>query len=57
LPSSQTKVAFVDIDESASAEVRARLDAMGAASSFERCDIRDVAALRHTKRARALRAD
>jgi D-xylose 1-dehydrogenase len=42
----KTSVAFVDIDETASAEVLARLAAMGAASTFERCDVRDVAALR-----------
>jgi NAD(P)-dependent dehydrogenase (short-subunit alcohol dehydrogenase family) len=42
----KTSVAFVDIDETASAEVQARLAAMGAASTFERCDVRDVAALR-----------
>jgi NAD(P)-dependent dehydrogenase (short-subunit alcohol dehydrogenase family) len=42
----KTKVAFVDVDETASAEVRARLDGVGAVSYFEHCDIRDVAALR-----------
>jgi D-xylose 1-dehydrogenase len=42
----KTQVAFVDIDEKASAEVQASLEALGAASTFERCDIRDVAALR-----------
>src|SRR5262245_6882625 len=42
----QAKVAFVDIDEKASAHVQARLEAMGAASSFAACDVRDVAALR-----------
>ena len=42
----KAKVAFVDIDERASAEVQARLEGLGAASYFERCDIRDVAALR-----------
>jgi len=42
----KAKVAFVDVDEKASGEVQARLAAMGAVSCFERCDVRDVAALR-----------
>jgi D-xylose 1-dehydrogenase len=41
----KSKVAFVDIDEKASAAVQAGLgDTPG---HFERCDVRDVAALRH----------
>jgi len=40
----KSRVAFVDIDEKASAEVQASLG--DTPSSFERCDVRDVAALR-----------
>jgi len=41
----KAQVAFVDIDEAASAAVVARLSATGASSHFERCDVRDTAAL------------
>ena len=39
-------VAFVDVDEAASALVRSEVAATGAASHFELCDVRDIAALR-----------
>jgi NAD(P)-dependent dehydrogenase (short-subunit alcohol dehydrogenase family) len=42
----KTKVAFVDVDAETSARVRSTLAGLGASSYFERCDIRDVAALR-----------
>lgn len=42
----RAKVAFVDIDERASAAVSRSLDAAGAQSHVEVCDVRDVAALR-----------
>src|SRR5581483_346721 len=42
----RAKVAFIDIDERASAEVLARVAAGGGACHFERCDLRDIAALR-----------
>ena len=42
----KTKVAFVDIDEGAAALVRSALAGTGAGSYFERCDVRDIAALR-----------
>jgi NAD(P)-dependent dehydrogenase (short-subunit alcohol dehydrogenase family) len=40
------KVAFIDIDTAAAASVTASLQAMGASSHFEPCDVRDIAALR-----------
>jgi D-xylose 1-dehydrogenase len=42
----KAKVAFVDIDEGAAALVRSALAGTGAGSYFERCDVRDIAALR-----------
>jgi len=42
----KAKVAFVDIDEAASAELQAGLASAGLTSHFERCDVRDTAALR-----------
>ena len=42
----KTKVAFVDIDEGAAALVRSALAGIGARSYYERCDVRDIAALR-----------
>ena len=41
----QAKVAFVDVDKAASLALRARLTATGATVHFERCDVRDSAAL------------
>jgi NAD(P)-dependent dehydrogenase (short-subunit alcohol dehydrogenase family) len=40
------RVGFIDIDEAASAQVRATVAGSGAACHYERCDIRDTAALR-----------
>src|SRR5262245_19184541 len=42
----QALVAFVDVDAAASAQVEAKLASLGAKSHFERCDVRDPAALR-----------
>jgi D-xylose 1-dehydrogenase len=42
----KAKVAFVDIDEAASARVLSTVAAAGAESHFEACDVRDIAALR-----------
>src|SRR5215472_615471 len=42
----RAKVAFVDIDERASAAVSRSLAEAGANSHFEVCDVRDIAALR-----------
>jgi NAD(P)-dependent dehydrogenase (short-subunit alcohol dehydrogenase family) len=42
----KTKVAFVDIDATASGHVQAALAATGTASYCEPCDVRDIAALR-----------
>ena len=42
----RSKVAFVDVDEQASALVQSALSRLGAEFYFERCDVRDTAALR-----------
>jgi NAD(P)-dependent dehydrogenase (short-subunit alcohol dehydrogenase family) len=42
----KAKVGFVDIDDAASAQVRAAVTGSGAQCHYERCDIRDTAALR-----------
>jgi D-xylose 1-dehydrogenase len=42
----QAKVAFVDIDETSSRRVQSTVAGTGAASYFEPCDVRDIAALR-----------
>jgi D-xylose 1-dehydrogenase len=42
----KAKVAFVDIDEKASALVQTNVSAAGADGTFERCDVRDTQALR-----------
>ena len=42
----RAKVGFLDIDETASAQVLGTLNGIGAASHFEPCDVRDVGALR-----------
>lgn len=42
----KSNVAFVDIDEAASAHVRATVAVLGAQCHFEACDLRDIAALR-----------
>ena len=41
-----TKVGFVDVDESASARVLAACRSVGGVAHFEKCDVRDIAALR-----------
>lgn len=41
----KARVAFVDLDETASAALRSRLSAAGATIHFERCDVRDIPAL------------
>jgi NAD(P)-dependent dehydrogenase (short-subunit alcohol dehydrogenase family) len=41
-------VAFVDVDEKAAAQVMAGIAGSGAKSHFERCDVRDIAALQAT---------
>lgn len=41
-----SRVGFIDIDEKASAALAARLAAEGGAVWWERCDVRDIAALR-----------
>jgi D-xylose 1-dehydrogenase len=41
------KVAFVDLDEKASAALKSRLTAAGASIHYERCDVRDTAALQY----------
>jgi D-xylose 1-dehydrogenase len=42
------KVAFVDVDEKASAVVQSSLAGLGASNYFEPCDVRDTAALRRS---------
>jgi NAD(P)-dependent dehydrogenase (short-subunit alcohol dehydrogenase family) len=42
----KTHVGFIDIDEKASAQVMAGIADSGAKSHFERCDVRDIEALR-----------
>jgi D-xylose 1-dehydrogenase len=42
----QAKVGFVDIDATASAQVLSAIAGTGAERHFERCDVRDTAALR-----------
>ena len=42
----KSKVAFVGVDEQASALVQSALSRCGAKFHFERCDVRDTAALR-----------
>jgi NAD(P)-dependent dehydrogenase (short-subunit alcohol dehydrogenase family) len=42
----RVKVAFVDVDQQASALVSAAVSSAGGSSHFEACDVRDVAALR-----------
>jgi NAD(P)-dependent dehydrogenase (short-subunit alcohol dehydrogenase family) len=42
----KANVGFLDIDESASAQVEERLAGLGVRSHFELCDVRDIAALR-----------
>jgi D-xylose 1-dehydrogenase len=42
----ESKVAFVDVDEQASVLVQSALSRRGAKFHFERCDVRDTAALR-----------
>ena len=42
----KAKVAFVDVDETASAQLQANLASAGLTSHFERCDVRDIPALR-----------
>ena len=42
------KVAFIDVDEKASALVQSALADIGANSYFEQCDVRDTAALRRS---------
>jgi NAD(P)-dependent dehydrogenase (short-subunit alcohol dehydrogenase family) len=40
------KIGFLDVDEKASAEVLSAVSGIGAKGQFERCDVRDTAALR-----------
>jgi D-xylose 1-dehydrogenase len=42
----KSEVAFVDVDEAASALVQSALSRLGAEFYFDRCDVRDTAALR-----------
>src|SRR4051812_28592588 len=42
----KAKVGFLDVDEKASAEVLSAISGLGAGGHFERCDVRDTAALR-----------
>jgi D-xylose 1-dehydrogenase len=44
----KSKVAFIDIDEPASALVQSALASLGASYYFERCDVRDTAALQRS---------
>jgi NAD(P)-dependent dehydrogenase (short-subunit alcohol dehydrogenase family) len=43
-----SKVAFIDVDEKASVLVQGALAGLGASCYFERCDVRDTAALRRS---------
>jgi NAD(P)-dependent dehydrogenase (short-subunit alcohol dehydrogenase family) len=42
----KARVGFLDIDETTSAQVRAKLAGIGAKCHFEACDVRDIGALR-----------